>query len=123
MGLGELKAHTNVTDSQLDTEIEETDMILLAAHFNNVETLSVQLQLSTADKQDAKDMAFRFDIQTGVDKALRLWRKANPSAATYRALVEIVLKMGREDLAGHVCLFLCENHKPRYNYSGVYQWH
>ena len=44
MTIEELKDRTNVTDSQLDTEIEERDMILLAAHFKvNIETLSVQL--------------------------------------------------------------------------------
>ena len=116
MTIEELKEHTNVTDSQLDTEIEEADMILLAVHFDNVETLSVQLRLSSADRQDAKDMAFRFDIKTGVDKALRLWRKANPGAATYRALVEIVLRMGVNGaaIAEEVCKFSalkCEHHK------------
>ena len=39
MTIEELKDRTNVTDSQLDTEIEEADMILLAVHFDGVETL------------------------------------------------------------------------------------
>ena len=95
-----------VTDSQLDTEMEEADMILLAAHFNNVETLSVQLRLTPADRQDVRNTEFLSGTQTAVDKALRLWRKANPVAATYRALVEIVLRMGRGDLAAFMCNFL-----------------
>ena len=104
MTIEELKDHTKVTDSLLDTEIEERDMILLAVHFDNVETLSVQLRLSTGDKREAQDIAFRFDIRTGVDKALRLWRKANPSAATYRALVEIALRIGVDGtIAEEVC--------------------
>ncbi len=37
----ELKKRTKVTDSQLDTEIEETDMIDLASHFDNIETYPV----------------------------------------------------------------------------------
>ena len=104
MTIEELKDRTNVTDSQLDTEIEEADMILLAVHFDNLETLSVQLRLSTGDKQDAQDIVFRFGIRTGVDKALRLWRKANPSAATYRALVVIALRIGvHGTIAEEVC--------------------
>ena len=55
MTIEELKDCTKVTDSQLDTEIEEADMILLAKHFDNVETLSVQLRLTPADRQDVKD--------------------------------------------------------------------
>ena len=113
----ELKDRTNVTDSQLDNEIEERDMILLAAHFKvNIETLSVQLELTPADQQDVEDVAFRYKTQTAVDKALRLWRKANPGAATYRALVEIVLRMGVNGMAiaEEVCKFSalkCEHHK------------
>ena len=104
----ELKDRTNVTDSQLDTEIEERGMILLAAHFKvKIETLSVQLELTPADQQDVEDVAFLSGTQTAVDKALRLWRKANPGAATYRALVEIVLRMGVNGtaIAEEVCKF------------------
>ena len=102
-----LKDCTKVTDSQLDTEIEEADMILLAVHFDNVEALSVQLRLTPADRQDVKDAKLQYSTQTAVDKALRLWRKANPGAATYRALVEIVLRMGVNGttIAEEVCKF------------------
>ena len=104
------------TTSHLDTEIEEADMILLAVHFDNVETLSVQLRLTPADRQDVKEVKLQYDTQTAVDKALRLWRKANPGAATYRALVEIVLRMGVNGtaIAEEVCKFSalkCEHHK------------
>ena len=107
MTIEKLKASTKVTDSQLDTEIEEADMILLAKNFDNVETLSVQLRLTPADRQDVKDAKLQYNTQTAVDKALRLWRKANPGAATYRALVEIVLRLGVNStaIAEEVCKF------------------
>ena len=101
----DLKNHIKVTDSQLDTEIEERDMILLAPYFRDVETLSEQLGLTPADLQNAKNASLQFDVQTGVKKALTLWRRADPSAATYRALVEIVLRMGENGvpIATEVC--------------------
>ena len=37
-----------------------------------------------------------------MDKALRLSRQHNPGAATYRALVEMLLRMGKEELAFEV---------------------
>ena len=116
MTIEELKARTKVTDSQLDTEIEETDMILLAAHFSDVETLSVQLRLTPADRQDVRNTEFLLGTQTAVDKALRFWRKANPGAATYRVLVEIVLRMrvNGTAIAEEVLKFSalkCEHHK------------
>ena len=107
MTIEELKDRTRVTDSQLDSEIEEADMILLAKHFDNAETLSVQLRLNPSQRKDVKNVAFLDDTQIAVDKALRLWRKPNPDAATYRALVEIVLRMGVNGMAiaEEVCKF------------------
>ena len=54
MTIEKLKAHTKVTNFQLDTEIGEADMILLAKHFDNVETLSVQLRLDPSQRKDIK---------------------------------------------------------------------
>ncbi len=104
MTIGELKERTKVTDSQLDTEIKETDMIILAAHFDNVETYPVQLGLDPSERRDVTIIASNYDTRTAMDKALRLWRQHNPGAATYRALVKIVLRMGKEALAFKICL-------------------
>ncbi len=103
MTIEELKERTKVTDSQLDTEIKETDMIVLAAHFDNVETYPVQLGLNPAEHQTVRSLSLQYDIQTAMDKALRLWRQHNPGAATYRALVMILLRIGKEALAYDIC--------------------
>ncbi len=99
----ELKKRTKVTDSQLDTEIEETDMIDLASHFDNIETYPVQLGLDPSERRDVTITASNYNIRTAMDKALRLWRQHNPRAATYRALVMIVLRMEKEEVARAVC--------------------
>ncbi len=101
--ISELKERTKVTDSQLDTEIEETDMWDLAAHFDNVETYPVMLGLNPAEQKDVKYALFTNDMQTAIFYALQLWREHNSYAATYRALVDIVLRMGKNELAQKVC--------------------
>ena len=103
MTIEELKERTKVTDSQLDTEIEKTDMIVLAAHFDTVDTYAVQLGLSPAEQSDITNSQLANGTQVAMDKALRLWRQHNPGAATYRALVEMLLSMGKEELALEVC--------------------
>ncbi len=85
-----------MTDSQLDTEIKETDMIILAAHFDNVETYPVMLGLNPAEQKDVKYSLFLNDMQTAMFQY-------NPGAATYRALVDIVMDMGMEALATYIC--------------------
>ncbi len=101
--ISELKERTKVTDSQLDTEIEETDMLDLADHFDNVETYPAMLGLSPAEQKDVKYALFLNDMQTAMFHTLKVWRQHNPGAATYRALVDIVLKMGKNELAQKVC--------------------
>ena len=103
MTIEELKERTKVTDSQLDSEIEETNMIDLAAHFDNVDTYAVQLGLSPAEQSDVRIAQLANGTQVAMDKALRLWRQHNPGAATYRALVVMLLRMGKEALAVDVC--------------------
>ncbi len=74
MTIEELKERTKVTDSQLDTEIKEKDMIFLADHFDNVETYLVQLGLSPAEQNDIR-IALHMHAngtQVAMDKALRL---------------------------------------------------
>ncbi len=99
----ELKERTKVTDSQLGTEIKETDMIVLAAHFDTVDTYTVQLRLSPAEQSDVRIAQLANGTQVAMDKALRLWRQHNPGAATYRALVVMLLRIGKEALAFKMC--------------------
>ncbi len=95
-----------MTDSQLDTEIIEIDMIVLAAHFDNIETYSTLFELTDSKKQDVIDEKIRYDTQTAMSLAMKLWRRRNPAVATYRALVEIVLSLRKVDVATKVCEFL-----------------
>ncbi len=105
MTVEELKERTKVTKSQLDTEIEETDMIILAAHFDHIGTYSTLFGLKNS-QQDVIDEKIRYDTQAAMSLAMKLWRRRNPAAATYRALVEIVLSLRKVDVAAEVCEFL-----------------
>ena len=121
----ELKDRTKVTDSQLDSEIEEADLLSLAVYFNNIETVPILLGLNPAEQQDVKYAFFLHDMQTAMFLALRLWRKPNPGDATYRALVEIVLRLGVNGTAisEEVCKFSalkCEYHQQVTSIQGVH---
>ncbi|XP_064400774.1 uncharacterized protein LOC135346918 [Halichondria panicea] len=71
----ELKERTKVTDSQLDTEVKETDMLDLADHFDNVETYPAMLGLSPAEQKDVKYALFLNDMQTAMFHTLKVWRQ------------------------------------------------
>ena len=107
MTIEELKACTKVTDSQLNFQIQEEDIFKLSAYFDNVESYLVHLGLSPSQQTDIKDLAFRTkDTQIAMSEALKLWREPNPYAATYRALVEVLLDLGKGTVAVNVCTYL-----------------
>ncbi len=57
----------------------------------------------------------RYNTQAAMSLAMKLWKRRNPAAATYRALVEIVLSLRKVDVATKVCEFLV--HKCECSYK------
>ena len=106
MTIEELKACTKVTDSQLDSQIQERDLYKLSALFDNVESYLVHLGLTPSQRTDIKDLAYRRGTQIAMSEALRLWREPNPYTATYRALVEVLVDLGKGGVAVEVCNYL-----------------
>ncbi|XP_064395807.1 uncharacterized protein LOC135342889 isoform X3 [Halichondria panicea] len=68
-----------------------------------------RLNLTPADLGDVTDVTRRCSNQAGVAHALRVWRRVNPSRATFRALVEIAIALRRGDTATDICRFIVEN--------------
>ena len=110
MTIEELKAHTKVTASQLNSQIQESDLLKLSACFDNVESYLVHLGLTPSQRTDIKDLALRRGTQIAMSEALRLWREPNPYTATYRALVEVLLDLGNGEVAMEVCTYLTSKH-------------
>ena len=59
--------------------------------------------LNASEQQDVRTAAALHNTQTAMSEALRLWKNHDPDGATFRALVEIVLGLGKQDLALHIC--------------------
>ena len=104
--MNELKTHLELTNYQLNLQIEEEDMLKISAHFENVESYLVQLGLSTSQQTDIKDLASRRGTQIAMCEALRLWSEPNPYAATYRALLDRLIDLGKGEVAAKVCSYL-----------------
>ncbi len=102
--IGELKERTKVTDFQLDGPIDQKDMLKLSNHFSNVQDYMTYLELSPSERSDVTVIR---NTQSAMAEALKLWGKRNPPAATYRALVKIVLNANDGQLAIDICQHLC----------------
>ncbi len=86
-----------------------SDAFLHAVNQSTTPILLDRLNLTPADLGDVTDVTRRCSNQAGVAHALRVWRRVNPSRATFRALVEIAIALRRGDTATDICRFIVEN--------------
>ena len=94
-----------MNDTQLQREIQDTDLLALAEKFDNPSLYFEQLGLTRAEQADVKRLAGS-DIQEAMCKALGIWRRMNPLEATFRKLLTIVLGQRRGDIALEICKYL-----------------
>ena len=117
MTLEQLTRMRSMCCDQLDCEIEETDTIYLAQYFDSVEYYLGPLKLTPAEQTDVKNIDFRKGTRIAINHCLCLWRRHDPSTATVRTLLEILLSLGKEEIASEVCdhYYSKLNKKPRSN--------
>ena len=101
-----LKREAGVSDIQLDTKITQHDFYELAGYFENVENYIDKLGLTPGQQTEVRDLSKLRGIQTAMTEALKLWCRPNPYAATFRALLEILLDLRRGDVADKVCCYI-----------------
>ena len=66
--------------------------------------------LDPGQKTDIKDLAKDKGTKTAIVKALKLWRQPNPIAATFRALLWILIHLRKGDIAIKVCRYIKSNY-------------
>ena len=93
----------SMSSKQLNCNLKERDITHLAYHFDSVELYLGVFELTAAEKADLKATAYLHGTQTAMSKCLSFWRSHNPSAATLRALLEILLSIGKEHIASKIC--------------------
>ena len=93
----------NISSDQLDAEIEESDVTFLAAYFDNVELYLKVVGLTEGEQADVKRMAHTQGNQAAMTECLSLWRQHNPSTVILRTLLDILLKLRKQEVASNVC--------------------
>ena len=96
----------------MDCEIEQKDITYLAQHFDNVELYLRVFGLTTAEQANVRRMVHVHGNQIAMAECLSLWRRHNPSTATLRALLDILLRLRKEEIASKVHNYYHPKHKP-----------
>ncbi|XP_064389447.1 uncharacterized protein LOC135337439 [Halichondria panicea] len=98
--------HYNLIDEQLNSEIKKADTPFIAEYFDNAELYSSAMGLTTAEEADVKESRGN---QVAMMKCLQIWKERYPSQATYRALLDIVLRLGKGETADKICRQLTQH--------------
>ncbi|XP_064383871.1 uncharacterized protein LOC135332887 [Halichondria panicea] len=110
--LQELMDKYHVDTVQLDQVIPGNELPVIATYFDSVKLYSAAMGLSAAEQHDVRTTFLQYDTQTAMVRCLRLWKQYRPSMATYRALMELLLKLNRTEVAAQVCQYLAQNVPP-----------
>ena len=105
-----IKDHSMSSD-QLECEIEEVDIAYLAQHFDDVKLYVKVFGLTPAEQVDVKTTKCSSGNEVAMAECLSLWRKHNPSIATLRSLLEVLLRLRKEEIASKVCGHYHPKHK------------
>ncbi len=100
--LQELMRQYNLSEEQLNREIN-SDFFYLAIYFDSVLMLSTALGLAPAEEADVNRLYYSKGTQAAMMECLKIWKEHNSSQATYRALLDIALSLGKEDTADKIC--------------------
>ncbi len=101
--LQELIKQYSLTDEQLNSKIEDSDNPKMALYFDNVCTYSNAMGLAPAEQADVNRLYYSEGTQIAMMNCLQVWKQRNSSRATYRALLDIVLELGKGDTADKIC--------------------
>ena len=95
----------------LETEIAESDLPLLAEYFDNVRSCADVMKLNRAEICDViREMSSK-GTHDAMRLCLQLWRRRNPSTATFKALLQIVMTLKRRDIADDIVDYFLSKHR------------
>ena len=100
-----LKKRTHVTDEQLDQVLDDNvDFDILSGKIINYRSYRPYLGLSETEVLEIEQNPhLAYSRRLKVAHVLKKWHSKNPSKATYRALVEVALKIEEGKDAEEIC--------------------
>ena len=102
----ELIAHVGISVDELNKPCSDEHITSISLFLTNWQTVAHLLGLTETDVEDIKEDGKK--TQDKRYKTLRKWKDKNLFKATYGALIDVFLKLGRADLAEKVCRLLVD---------------
>ena len=103
IALQKLMDKYQLTTFQIDREIQQKDVLYLAAWFDNVEYYVDAMELSPGEHSDARKTESN---HLAMIMCLKIWKSKKLSQATFRALLEMLVKLKKGEIADNVCHYI-----------------
>ncbi len=91
-----------ITTSQVDREIQLKDIRYLAPLFDDVNLYVDVMELTPGEQTDVHSTR---TSHLAMIKCLILWTRKNPAQATFRYLLEMLVKLKKEEFAIQICRY------------------
>ena len=95
----------HIGSGEMDLIIEQQDIHHLAQFFDDVELYIDIFRVPPGEKVDLRKMA-SFGNRWMIEQSLLTWRAHNPSKATFKLLLCILMTLKKTEVAYQVCLYL-----------------
>ncbi|XP_064392120.1 uncharacterized protein LOC135339784 [Halichondria panicea] len=94
-----------LTTAQVNREVQQEDVSYLAPCFDNVELYVDAMKLTPGEQSDVQ---LKKSNHLAMIECLKIWRGKQRSQATFRALLEMLVKLRKGEIADLVCQYLKE---------------
>ena len=102
----ELIAYVGISADELNKPCSDEHIASISLFLTNWQTVAPHLGLTETDEEDVEEEGKK--TQDKRYKMLRRWRNKKSFKATYRVLVDVLLRLGEADLAEKVCKLLVD---------------
>ena len=92
-----------LTTAQVNREVQQEDVSYLAPCFDNVELYVDAMKLTPGEQSDVQ---LKKSNHLAMIECLKIWRGKQRSQATFRALLEMLVKLRKGEIADLVCQYL-----------------
>ncbi len=92
-----------LTTPQVNREIHQKDISYLAVSFDNVELYVDAMELSPGEQTDVHRKP---NTRVAMIECLKIWKRKKLSQATFRALLEMLVKLKKETIANKICQYI-----------------
>ncbi|XP_064391932.1 uncharacterized protein LOC135339650 isoform X3 [Halichondria panicea] len=96
-----------LSTTHINREIQQEDVPFLALCFDNVEFYVDAMKLTPGEQSDVRLKRIESNHLAMIE-CLKIWKKRKLSQATFRVLLEMLVKLKKEAIADQVCQYLKE---------------